>query len=270
MTRFTHGRLRCSLTRPDVFQSVTMMSAPFAGPPVLPFGTADRPRPPVETIDIELALGRLSPPRKHHHWYYATRRANGDMRHCEQGLHAFLRAYYHHKSGDWPGNRPFPLTAWSAEELMKLPTYYVMRQGETMAQTVAHEMPSQPQTAACQWLPDEELAFYVSAYERTGFQGGLQWYRCRTTGLLAQELATFSGRTIDVPSSFIAGSADSGVFQKPGDFETMQTSFCTQMEHVHLVEGVGHWVQQERPEAVQAQLLSFLRAQGHDVTRADV
>ncbi len=240
----------CALTRPDIFQSLSLMSAPFAGPPALAFGTADTPKPPAQTLDIEQALGALSPPRKHYHWYYSTRPANDDMCNCEQGLHAFLRAYYHHKSADWSGNRPFPLTAWSAEELAKLPTYYVMRQNETMAQTVAHEMPSQQQIDECRWLPDNELAFYASEYARTGFQGGLQGYRCQTTGLLQQELTLFSGLTIDVPSCFISGSADWGVFQRAGDFEKMQTSACTRMERVHLVDGAGHWVQQERPEEV--------------------
>ena len=42
------------------------------------------------------------------------------------GVHAFLRAYYHHKSADWPGNNPLPLKSWTAEELAKMPTYYLM------------------------------------------------------------------------------------------------------------------------------------------------
>jgi pimeloyl-ACP methyl ester carboxylesterase len=248
----------CALVRPDMFQSVALMSAPFAGPPALPFGIAHHPVAAPPGLDIEAALARLEPPRKHYHWYYATRPADADMRRAPQGLHAFLRAYYHHKSADWAGNQPFPLTAWSADELAKLPTYYVMRLAETMAQTVAHEMPTAEQIAACQWLPDAELAVYSGEYARTGFQGGLQWYRCRVTGLLAQDWATFSGRTIDVPACFIAGRADWGVFQKAGDFETMQSRACTRMHHVHLVEGAGHWVQQEQPEAVWTHLLAFV------------
>ncbi len=243
----------CALARPDVFRSLALMSAPFGGAPPLPVPGPD--------LAIEPALARLTPPRKHYHWYYATRPADADMHHAPQGLHAFLRAYYHHKSADWPGNLPFPLTAWSAEELAKLPTYYVMRLGETMAQTVAHEMPSAAQIAACRWLPDDELAVYAGEYGRTGFQGGLQSYRCRIAGLTVRDLATFSGRTIDVPSCFISGASDWGVFQRAGDFERMQSTACTRMNTVHLVEGAGHWIQQERPDAVEALLLDFLRAQ---------
>ena len=144
------------------------------------------------------------------------------MRHCPQGVHAFLRAYYHHKSADWPDNKPYQLEAWTAAELAKLPTYYVMDLAKGMAETVAPEMPSAAEIAACRWLTEDELKVYSSEYARTGFQGGLQWYRCRTTGRFGAELEIFSGRTIDVPSCFIAGKSDWGVYQRPGDLERMQ------------------------------------------------
>jgi pimeloyl-ACP methyl ester carboxylesterase len=248
----------CALVRPDVFRSVVLMSAPFAGPPPLPFNTANgEAAPPVP--DIHQAMAALPRPRKHYQWYYSTREADADMRNCSQGVHAFLRAYYHHKSADWEQNRPFPLASWSAEELAKMPTYYIMDLNKNMAETVAPEMPSASQIAACKWLPDEELAIYSGEYGRIGFQGGLQWYRWGTTGRLAAEAQLFSGRTIDVPSMFIAGKSDWGVYQRPGDVDRMQKSACTQMVGVHLLEGAGHWVQQEQPEKVSALLLEFLR-----------
>ena len=92
------------------------MSAPFAGPPALPFGTTDAPQTGEVNAgrSIHDDLAALDPPRKHYHWYYSTRPADGDMRHCPQGIHAFLRAYYHHKSADWRANRPFRLASWTA------------------------------------------------------------------------------------------------------------------------------------------------------------
>lgn len=146
-----------------------------------------------------------------------------------------------------------------AYALAKLPAYYVMELDLGMAETVAPEMPSASAIAACQWLPDEELSVYSAQHARTGFQGGLQWYRCGTSGKYLAELDTFSGRTIDVPSCFIAGQSDWGIYQKPGDFEKMQRSACTKMLGCHLVEGAGHWVQQEQPEKVCELLLRFLR-----------
>ena len=143
-------------------------------------------------------------------WYYSTREANADMHRAPQGVHDFLRGYYHHKSADWKANKPHRLAGWTASELAKMPTYYVMDFAKDMAETVAEEMPSAEAIAANRWLPDSELAFYSAEYERNGFQGGLQWYRCGTSGEFIPELQTWSGRTIDVPSCFISGQQDWG------------------------------------------------------------
>jgi pimeloyl-ACP methyl ester carboxylesterase len=249
----------CALLRPDVFRSVVLMSAPFGGPPPLPFDTANRPRSANQEDPVHRELATLPRPRKHYQWYYSTRPANADMHHAPQGVHDFLRAYYHHKSADWKANKPYPLKGWSAEELAKLPTYYVMDLDKTMPQTVAEEMPSPAAIATNTWLPERELAFYSAEYARTGFQGGLQWYRCGTTGAFIGELQVFSGRSIDVPSAFIAGKQDWGTYQRPGVYEAMQTSACTRMLGAHLIDGAGHWVQQEQPEQVSRLLLGFLR-----------
>src|SRR5258706_13458474 len=196
----------CALVRPDIFRSVALMSAPFAGPPPLP------PRKFVDRVHDDLAA--LPRPRKHYQWYYSTREADGDMRNCAQGVHAFLRAYYHQKSADWKANKPFELASWPAAELAKLPDYYVMDLAKDMAETVAPETPSSAEIAACKWLPDDELRVYSSEYERTRFQGGLQWYRCGTSGAFNAELEMFHGRAIGVPSCFISGKSDWGPYQR--------------------------------------------------------
>ena len=184
----------CALLRPDLFRSLVLMSAPFGGPPGLsPSGLSQ-----AAGQDIHRALAALDPPRKHYQWYYGTREANADMTQCRQGVHALLRAYYHHKSADWPGNTPFRLDSWTATELARMPTYYIMNLHQNMAETVAQEMPSAEAVAGCRWLPEHELRIYSDEYNRVGFQGGLQWYRCRTQGHGAAELQVFSGRTIDV------------------------------------------------------------------------
>jgi pimeloyl-ACP methyl ester carboxylesterase len=252
----------CALVRPDMFRSVALMSAPFAGPPALPFDTTDSPPPQTSShTDIHQELAKLDRPRKHYQWYYSTRAANADMRDCPQGVHALLRGYFHYKSADWAGNKPFPLHSWTAGELAKMPTYYIMDLDKNMAETVAAEMPSAAEIAACRWLPENELAVYSAEYERTGFQGGLQWYRSRTEGRFDSELQLFAGRTIDVPSLFIAGKSDWGTYQRPGNFERMQQSACTRMLGCHLIDGAGHWVQQEQPEQVSRLLIEFLQRQ---------
>ncbi len=249
----------CALVRPDVFRSLALMSAPFAGPPELPFDTADNPPRRSPGADIHAELAKLDRPRKHYQWYYSTRPANADMWHCPQGVHAFMRGYFHYKSADWSSNKPYPLQSWTAGELAKMPTYYIMDLDKNMAETVMPVMPSAAEIAACRWLPDNELEVYSREYERNGFQGGLQWYRARTGGLYEAELQLFSGRTIDVPSMFIAGKSDWGTYQRPGNFERMRQTACTRMLGCHLLDGAGHWVQQEQPEHVTALLLQLLR-----------
>jgi len=244
----------CALLRPDVFRRVALMSAPFTGIPPLPLGEAPRPAAP----DVHAALAALG--RKHYQWYYSTRPANADMQHAPQGVHDFLRAYYHVKSADWAPNTPHPLSAWTAEELAKLPRYYVMDLDRDMAAQVAPEMPSPGHIAANRWLPEAELRVYSSEYARTGFQGGLQWYRCRTTGQFDAEAEVFAGRSIEVPATFISGSSDWGIQQTPGALEKMQRQACSQMRKITLIDGAGHWVQQEQPAAVTAALLEFLSA----------
>lgn len=249
----------CALTRPDVFRSVVMMSAPFGGPGLLPFNTANQPASPAPPSSPDEELAQLTPPRKHYQTYYTTREANEDMWHPPQGLHNFLRAYYHMKSADWPANKPFPLASNAATEQAKLPRYYVMDLNKGMAEQVAGEMPTAAQIAANKWLTDAELRVYASEYGRTGFQGGLQSYRVGRFPRVAAETQLFAGRTIDVPSLFLSGKSDWGVYQRAGSLEGMKRS-CTKFEGVELVDGAGHWVQQERADHVGPRLVTFVNA----------
>jgi pimeloyl-ACP methyl ester carboxylesterase len=253
-----------ALIRPDVFRSVTIMSSPFEGPPSLPFDTANgagspRPAPTDDELDAELA--KLNPPRKYYQNYQRTRGANDNMLHAPQGLHAFFRAYYHYKSADWKGNKPHPLKARTAAEMAQIPTYYVMERDKGMAETVAPLMPSAAEIAACKWLTEAEVDVYASEYARTQFTGALQGYRVRrgSDPKSVAEMLTFSGRSIDVPSMFIGGKSDWGVYQTPGAVDKMQKTACTRMVGFHLVDGAGHWVQQEQPEQVSRLLIQFLR-----------
>ncbi len=252
----------CALTRPDVFERCAIMSAPFAGSPSLPFGTATGATHQSGLNragdDIDAALGRLTRPRKHYQRYYATRAANGDMTRSPEGVGAFLRAYFHHKSADWEQNKPYRLKEWSAECLAEMPTYYVMERDQTMAETARQHMPSATAIAANRWLTEAEMAVYAEEYGRTGFQGGLNWYRARYEPQLNAELMLYSGKVIGVPSLFIAGKSDWGIYQVPGALETMQGKAFSRMAGVHQVDGAGHWVQQEQPEQVVALLRAFL------------
>jgi pimeloyl-ACP methyl ester carboxylesterase len=252
----------CALTRPDIYQRCAILSAPFAGPPRLAFGTAapgsHRAELTNATGDIEADLLRLARPRKHYQRYYTTRPANHDMWRAPEGVGTFLRAYFHYKSADWKGNKPHQLANFSADELAKMPTYYVMDRDQTMAETVRPFAPSATEIAGNQWLPDAEIGVYAEEYERTGFQGGLNWYRASLEPHLVADLTLFSGKAIGVPSMFIAGQSDWGTYQIPGALEIMRERAFTHMTGVCLVPRAGHWVQQEQPEAVVEHLQALL------------
>jgi pimeloyl-ACP methyl ester carboxylesterase len=253
-----------ALVRPDIFRSLTLMSSPFDGVPVMPFDTAAGAAPPQPNVtddQLDAELAKLNPPRKYYQNHQRTRGANDDMLHAPQGLHAFFRAYYYYKSADWSGNKPHPLKARTAAELAQLPTYYVMEKDKSMAATVAPYMPPADYIAACKWLTEADVAVYASEYARTGFSGALQGYRVRrgSDPKSQAEMMTFTGRTIDVPSQFISGKSDWGVYQTPGASERMRNTHCTRMVGFHLLDGAGHWSQQEQPEQVSRLLALFLR-----------
>ena len=250
----------CAMTRPDVFRSVVMMSSPLrGGVDSLPFNTANVTAVPAQPNRIHDDLARLTPPRKYYMKYYTTAPANENMWHAKQGLHNFLRAYYHMKSADWVANQPFPLKSLTASEWEKLPRYYVMDLDLGMAESVAPEMPTEQQISACKWLAERELQVYSEEYGRTGFQGGLQGYRSNPD---ERDLEIFAGRTIDVPSMFIGGKHDWGVYQTPGLLERVEGCLTTQYQGTVLVDGAGHWVQQEQPEIVSRLLIDFLKRNG--------
>src|SRR6516162_8564491 len=110
-----------------------------------------------------------------------------------------------------------------------------------LAATVAPFMPSAAEIAQCKWLTEAEVDVYATEYARTQFTGALQGYRVRrgSDPKSIAEMHTFSGRTIDVPSMFIGGKSDWGVYQTPGAAESMQKAACTRMVGFHLVDGAG-------------------------------
>ncbi|MGV0626048.1 alpha/beta fold hydrolase [Mycolicibacter minnesotensis] len=103
------------------------------------------------------------------------------------------------------------------------------------------------------WIDAEELEHYVAEFTRTGFTGGLNWYRNldRNWEIMADPAAA----TIDVPALFIAGTADPVLAFTRRD---RAAELATGPYREVLIEGAGHWLQQERPAEVNAALLEFL------------
>jgi pimeloyl-ACP methyl ester carboxylesterase len=103
------------------------------------------------------------------------------------------------------------------------------------------------------WLSEEELDFYVETFERTGFTGGLNWYRNIDRNW--QLTASVAERHVEQPALFLTGELDPVRSFMPA--EAMR-GWVSDLREEIVVPGAGHWVQQEAPEAVNDALLGFL------------
>ena len=109
------------------------------------------------------------------------------------------------------------------------------------------------------WLDAGDLAYSVAEFERTGFRGGLNWYR--SIRLSSELMSPWRGAVIHQPSLFAAGSRDD-VMKFPTSRAAVDKFSHTLpgLRGSHLLDGAGHWIQRERPEAVNELLVGFLRS----------
>ena len=194
------------------------MSAPFAGVPDIPAGEGPAPA----RADIDRELASLDRPRKHYQRYYTTRPADDDMRNCAQGLPRLPPRLLSRQERGLAGQRTVPSGRVDGRRAGQDADVLHHGYRPDHGGNGRPDMPSADHIARCQWLPDEELAVYTEEFGRTGFQGGLQWYRCALAPSVQSELLLFAGRPIEVPACFIAGARDWGVHQSPGALENMQ------------------------------------------------
>ena len=108
------------------------------------------------------------------------------------------------------------------------------------------------------WLTRADIDFYAGEFARTGFRGGLNWYRNIDRNW--EMLAPFAGAKVTVPALYIAGDRDL-VLAFPGAAELVAglKAFVPNLRETVILPGCGHWTQQERPEAVNAAMIGFLR-----------
>ncbi len=104
------------------------------------------------------------------------------------------------------------------------------------------------------WLTPHDLGVYVSEFEHTGFTGGLNWYRNVTRNW--ERSADLAGARVGQPAMFISGSRDPA--RNPTAISRLGEN-VPNLRALHILEGCGHWTQQERPAEVNRLLLDFLR-----------
>lgn len=208
----------CALMRPDRFPAVCGLSVPYA-----PRGEASLP----ESLRRRGAFG----------FYILYFQEEGAAeREFDADPAEALRRIAYAASGDLPeGERGRPVAPLGGGLLASAPA------------------PPGPMA----WLPQETFARYVETFRRSGFRGGINWYRNldRNWALTAP----WHGAPVRQPSLFVAGARD-GVLEMFGDGspETLSRGLAD-CRGVELIEGAGHWIQQEQPDAVNRALLAFLK-----------
>jgi pimeloyl-ACP methyl ester carboxylesterase len=108
------------------------------------------------------------------------------------------------------------------------------------------------------WLSEADLAYFTESFRKSGFRGGLNWYRNLDRNW--ELTAPWQDAQIHQPSLFIAGSKDAVITgligaKRVNELERVLPNLTRKL----IIEGAGHWVQQERPDEVNAALLKFLR-----------
>jgi pimeloyl-ACP methyl ester carboxylesterase len=210
-----------ALLRPDMFRAVAALSVPYRY----------RPRGAVAPLQALRDAGLYT-----YYWLYYQEPGVADAEYGRDPRMTLTRRLYT-SSGDAPPNRPDP---------------YVLKPGKgALDSTIDPEhLPT--------WLTEADLDYMAADLKRTGFRGGLNWYRNIDRNW--ELLAPWSGAPIQQPALFIAGAKDPVIASATGKapLAAMKTTVPNLRRQV-IIEGAGHYIQQERPNEVNAALIEFLR-----------
>ncbi len=113
-----------------------------------------------------------------------------------------------------------------------------------------------PEVKPMAWLTEEDLDYYTSELQRTGFRGGLNRYRNMDRDW--EELAHLENAKVQQPALFITGDRDGVIRMNPNGIEQMK-ALVPNLRDVVMLPGAGHWTQQERPAEVNAAMIKFLK-----------
>ena len=109
------------------------------------------------------------------------------------------------------------------------------------------------------WISEADIAYFTEAYRQSGFRGGLNWYRNLDRNW--ELTAPWQGAQIHQPSLFIAGSRDSVITGLIGAKQVNELEkVLPNLRQKLIIDGAGHWVQQERPNEVNAALIALLKS----------
>jgi pimeloyl-ACP methyl ester carboxylesterase len=218
----------CALLRPDIFHSVGLMSVPF-----LPF-TTGQPKP---TAQMRATFGDME---FYQLYFQEPGKAEKEL---EENVRMSMLKLLYAGSGDAPESESFRFVFNRSQRFID-------------GHAAPRELP--------RWLTDEDLEYYTREFERTGFRGGLNWYRNLDRDF--ELLAPLAHARIEQPTLFLAGDRDVCITMYRNAYDAMEQT-VPGLVGKHLLAGAGHWVQQERPAEVNDHLLRFVqRARAAGIT----
>ncbi|MBB5160746.1 alpha/beta fold hydrolase [Mycobacterium sp. AZCC_0083] len=214
-----------ALMRPDVFRGVVGMSVPYTAPIAMPSGMTM----------TDLMRKAAGPGREYYRLFFqepGVAEAN-----LEADIDRTVRGFLYSISGNVVTDGVFE-RGWDG--------HFPMGQDFMQQLVVPEVLPP--------WLTEEDVKFYAAELARSGFHGGLSWYR----NINAQPaiLSPFVGTTITAPSMYVSGENDL-IAANPAAMEKFPTSLPG-LRGVHVLPDAGHWIQQERPLEVNDVLVAFL------------
>jgi len=213
----------CALLRPDIFHSLILLSVPFAQ---RSWGNV---RPTEAMRNMANKAGDLN-------FYILYFQEPGKVeKELETDVRENMIKFLYTLSGDPP-----PEKRWN----------FLFSKDKRFVDTghIPEKLPD--------WLTEEDVNVFTDAFERTGFRGGVNWYRNIDRNW---ELTPFlSGARILQPSLFIAGELDGVIAMSGRAFENLEKNMPNLKQKV-LIPGAGHWVQQERPQEVNDLMIKFIK-----------
>ncbi|WP_306314124.1 alpha/beta fold hydrolase [Streptomyces hydrogenans] len=210
-----------ALLHPEVFRAVALLSVPYAPP--------GGPRP----TDV---FGRIGGPEQEFYVSYFQEPGRAETE-IEPDVRGWLAGFYAALSADTMPAQDEP------------DPHFVTHGGRLRDRFPAGILPD--------WLTEEDLDLYAGEFERTGLTGALNRYRNMDRDW--EDLAPHRGAPIKQPALFIGGTLDASTTWMSDAIDAFPTTLPG-LTASHLVEGCGHWIQQERPEEINRLLTGWLNS----------
>jgi pimeloyl-ACP methyl ester carboxylesterase len=209
----------CALLRPDLFRAVALLSVPYL-------------QRAWEDIRPTEAMRRMAGEQEFYQLYFQEPgTAEAEL---EADVRTTMCMFLYAASGDAPPEKRWRFLFGKSEKFLDTGSLPEVLPG---------------------WLTEQDLDVFAREFERTGFRGGLNWYR--NIDRLWELTPFLNGATLRQPTLFVAGAADPVITMYRGAFDALEQTVPNLRQKV-LLPGAGHWIQQERPAQVNRLLLEFL------------